>query len=297
LILKTFAWWDRRESFNARAQDGYTLPTPLKTARKCRLGDLELVPNSGPAMGTVYAGVAFHNISPTACALRGVPGVQLLDRRGTVWQSNASADSGFAITTVVLVPNSWATSGGWAVGASCGGSGVTSTLRLSLPGGTLTRDVPLALGSPGPSHCDDSGEPRPHPHRLGVKPIESIPFPHDGGDWILLTMFTPSLQVPASVRPGSVLHYTLTLVGDAPNGGGVDNQLCPLYDQHLSGIAGGGSYELRCDETIIVPPGAAVVYELQLKVPADAKLGLTTLRFQFLEPALPPVTAPVTVVA
>lgn len=270
------------------------MPTSLHSARTCRLTDLELFADAGPAAGNVFAIVWFHNLSATPCQLRGIPQLELLDDRGTVWQSNGASD-GMVLTTVVLVPNSWAASSPIGVGASCGGSGVTTKLRVRLPLGSQWRAIPLPLGTPGPSHCGGgSSAPRPRPGELGVPPIRPLVPPSGTGEFVLFDALTPSLQAPRTVHRGDVLRYLLVLTSSGQSG--VGNELCPLYDQHLSGIAGGGSYELRCDVTVnLEAPGDAVAYDLQLAVPADARTGPTTLSLTFLEPALPAVTSPITV--
>jgi hypothetical protein len=114
------------------------------------------------------------------------------------------------------------------------------------------------------------------------------------GHFVAMDAFESVLHAPATVRRRSTLDYTLTLISGGQNG--VGNELCPLYEESLAGIAGGGSYELRCDLTVNLDSGQAVVYDLELKVPADARPGKTTLTFKFLEPDLPALTAPVTVV-
>jgi Protein of unknown function (DUF4232) len=294
-ILHTFPWWDHPQGFNTRPDDAYTLPTTLKSARPCRLADLETFVEADPIMGNVLGWLAFHNVSSTRCELHGSPYLELLDRRGTVWQSNGP-ETDSPTPAVVLVPNSWAASSNWGVGASCGGSGATTTLRVRLPGGSATRDLPLAVGTPGPGHCGGKEQvPVPHPHQLGVPSIQPIDPPSGTGHFVLFDSLTPSVQVPAAVGRGDVLRYTLFLTSTGQSG--VGNELCPLYDQHLSGVAGGGSYELRCDLTVNLDSGQAVAYDLELKLPADARLGPTTLTFKFLEPDLPALAAPVTVVS
>jgi hypothetical protein len=296
VIDHTFAWWDSPEAFNARWEDGYTLPTALTSARPCRLNDLGLVANAGPGLGTVYAGLELHNTSATACEVQGSPRVELLDAHGIVRQSSGPTDSGFSPKVVVLIPNSWArTEGGWAIAPSCAGTGSTTTVRVWLAGQDSSRDIPWASGTQEASRCPASRNYRPRLRLLGVTPLEAIPTePDDTGDLAGVRGLSPALRVPASVERGSTLHYQLLQMASGTNGGGVDDQVCPLYSVRLAGA--GGTYELRCDETINLKQWHAVLYDLQLKVPSVAPLGTTTLTWQFLEPALPALTAPIAIV-
>ena len=295
-IVHTFAWRARPAAANSRWQTGYTLPTSLRDARPCRLADLETHTDAGPAAGTVYAGVDVHNISSTACGVQGTPEVELLAPDGVVWQSNAAAADQPG-PKVVLVPNSWATTGGFAVAASCEAGNLTTTLRLALPGQAEHRSLPLVVGRLGKDGCGaDYGAWKPHPGQLEVTAFRSIPRPDRGGQFLSLTWLERSITVPPTVRRGHILRYTLTTEDPEPNASVTDDQPCPLFTQELSGVVSSASYELNCDTIVEFLPGQAVAYDLRLSVPADAWLGAATLSFQFLEPALPALTASVTIV-
>jgi hypothetical protein len=294
--VHTFAWWDHPTAFNSRWQDGYTLSTTLTSARRCRLDDLDLVADAGPGLGTMYGGLALHNVSATACELQGSPRIELVDAQGVVRQSSSSPDAGFSPKAVVLVPNSWArTEGAWPIGPTCAGTGNTTTVRVSLPGQAASRDIPWVSGTQEAVDCPASINYRPRLHQLGAGPFAAIPTePDNTGDLGAVAELGPSLHVPLTVRRGAVLRYQLLLTASGANGGGVDDQVCPLYAVGVAGL--GATYELRCDDTVNLTAGQAVAYDLQVQVPADAPLGPSRLRFQFLEPQLAPITAPITVV-
>ncbi|MDX6228829.1 MAG: hypothetical protein QOI76_2219 [Frankiales bacterium] len=165
---------------------------------------------------------------------------------------------------------------------------------MALPTDTSSRNVPLVIGTAHPSHCGDGRPRRPHPRELGVTPFEPIDKPTDVGHFVLMSSLVASLKAPPTVQRGSVLRYSLILTADGPSG--LMSDVCPLFQQGLSGIAGAGSYELRCDDEVTLNDGQAAAYDLQLKVPGGARLGLTTLSFRFLEPDLAAVTMPITVV-
>ncbi|BEP12733.1 hypothetical protein acdb102_10440 [Acidothermaceae bacterium B102] len=299
--MHTFAWWDHPEAFNARAADALTLPTRLTTARPCPLADLRVVALVGAAGGSVGMALRFRNESATACELRGVPDVALVAADGTVWQSTARTVRTDKAAAVVLVPGSWAESNPWMVGSSCGGAGVTTVVSVSLPGQSAVRRIEQRLGGPWSRDCGSAaGPPTPSPGQLRGRPIAAIDAPSLGGVFLGLTLLEGALAVPGQVRRGSVLHYRLVLTANGRDGGAMDGgqpqdgTLCPLYDVRLG--SAGGTYELRCDVPVILAQAQSVAYDLVLTVPPDAPLGPTTLTWQFLEPALPALTAQVSVV-
>lgn len=104
------------------------------------------------------------------------------------------------------------------------------------------------------------------------------------------------LRVPTTVRAGTTLDYSLVLWTDDVNGGLVDNQVCPLFEQRLVDIVPvSTSQELSCGEALALGAGEGVSYAMRLDVPADAPEGPVTLEWRFVEPAMPPVTARLTI--
>lgn len=147
-IIRRVPWVDRTAAVNTRVATGYTLPTSLTAAPGCRLRDVETVATFGPGLGTIYGALHVHNVSEAACSLHGRPTLALVDAHGVVWQSTGdrvAADES-AAGTVVLAPNSWAVSGSWPIGQSCGGFGVTTQLVVSIPGDPAKRTVPFKVG-------------------------------------------------------------------------------------------------------------------------------------------------------
>jgi len=103
------------------------------------------------------------------------------------------------------------------------------------------------------------------------------------------------LDVPRSVAAGTTLHFRVVI--DWPEGGGLGYGTPPLYVMRLGDRPPAGDpYVLRWDP---VPGGVAgsVAFDMNLDVPAETPTGPTTLTWQVVEPALPPMTANVTVVA
>jgi hypothetical protein len=298
-IIGRVAWKDAPVAVNSRVATGYTLPTTLTSAPVCRLRDVETVPTFGPGLGTVYGALHVHNLSETACSLSGRTRLAMVDGRGVVWQSTGerAALGEAAAPAVILAPNSWARSQAWPIGSSCGGFGVTTQLVLSLPGDRGKRTVPFKVGWPLLPHCDPPGRaPRPRPGRLDRPSFYQI----DAGDaGVALASFgrlNVLLDVPSTVRAGATLDYSLVLWNDDVNGGLIDNQACPLFEQRLVDIVPvTTSQELSCGDAVALGPGEGVSYAMRLDVPADAPQGSATLEFRFVEPLLPPVTAQVTI--
>ena len=203
------------------------------------------------------------------------------------------------LTTVVLLPNSWAAAGPYGVAPSCGEAPLTTRLTVALPGSSSTKTLPLRLGGTKPTGCDppDPAAMRPHPGQLEPSPVEPLTSQAASYfDYLVLLPHQISLTAPPTARAGSTLRYAVTLTNRAPVWMFMDSLDCPLYEQRIgSAPRTGGTYELRCPSTAL-KPGQSAVYDMSLNVPADAQLGPTTLTWRFLEPSLPPVTAAITVV-
>jgi Protein of unknown function (DUF4232) len=301
VVVHTFPWLDQKVAFNSRPDTARTLPTSLHSAPPCRLADLALAPQLGVGLGTVYLDIELHNVSRAACQLRGVLKVALVDDRGEVWQSTANGPlvvtDGQPEQTIVLLPNSWAMTGPMAVDSSCGGAHLTTRIRVSLPAGTAVRWIPFRIAGHDPELCDLPGTATVHPRPGDLQAVTLLAIPPwvNGAGYDSVRRLTADLEVPPTVRRGSVLKYMLRL--STANEGFTPDGLSPLYEQRLaSGPAAGGSYLLRADPLVHLVGAEAVDYRMELRVPDDAPLGPTALTWQFLEPALPALTAPVTIV-
>jgi hypothetical protein len=67
-----------------------------------------------------------------------------------------------------------------------------------------------------------------------------------------------------------------------------------LYEQRIDAAPdAGGTYQLRTDHIVILNAGQGVVYEMSLRLPADATPGPATLTWKLLEPPMTALTPPV----
>lgn len=303
MVVHTFPWLDQKAAFNSRPDTAHTLTTSLRSAPPCHLADLGFAPQLGAAGGAVYLDIELHNISLAACRLRGVLKVALVDDAGEVWQSTGRGrvvmTDGQPEQTIVLVPNSWARNGSIPVDSSCGGAHLTTRIRVSLPADTAVHWIPFRIGGHDPTLCDPPGTPtatvRPRPGDLQAVTLLAIPPATSGTGYGSVLLLKSHLEVPPTVRRGSVLRYTLRL-STTDEAFTPDGQ-SPLYAQRLEAApAAGGTFLLRAAPLVHLVGAQAVDYRIELAVPADAPLGPTTLRWQFLEPSLPALTAPVTIV-
>ncbi|MDX6243707.1 MAG: hypothetical protein QOE76_1430 [Frankiales bacterium] len=284
---------------NSRALFGVTLPTTQRQAPECRVDQLELMPSPGAAAGSIFASLKVHNTSAATCMLNGAPRLAMLDHHGTVWHSSNGqlAQPDQPARPVVLLPNSWADSTPWYVGPSCGGFGHIATLRVMLPAGTQSRTVPFDVGSDGPDRCRDDGSsstsPAPHPGDMPLIPFASATAEDSGSLALNLQSVHWRIDAPSTVRAGTALDYTVVAWSDSANGFFVGDGIGPLFRQSAAGTD--GTYELNWGPILGLKTREAVAFGMRLQVAANAPTGPTTLRWQLVEPAMPPVTARVTV--
>ena len=292
-VERTIAWRGTPAVVNSRPETGYTLPAPAGPSPTCRLSQLAAVPTGGGAGGTFYAHVSLHNTSSMVCSLRGRAEIELIDKTGRIFQSTGPDAQHRPIRTVVLAPNSWALIDLGGIASDVCGGDQTSTLRMSLPGQSDGRSMGFPVGEP-PNPADCSGRAvgtTPHPGQLQVGPVQAIPDPQ--GDFLLIRQLHPQLHVPASVRAGSILRFTVDFVNANPNEGGIDTDPCPIFRMQLTPSPVGGTYLLPCTPTISLEAGAGIAFQMELTVPATAPPGPATLTWQLLEPDEPGLTTTV----
>lgn len=303
-VAATVPWSNSPARPNSRAETGYTLPTSLQDAPRCRADQLQLVPQLGTGAGTQYAALDVHNVGSAACAVSGRPTLELLDAIGRVWQSDTTAPASTTATPVVLLPNSWASTGSLAVAdLTCGGDR-TTTLRVTMPGEHASRTFAFPVGAPThPDACAGGQQAdRPHPGGLVVPSFTTKDQPAES--FAALRAFTVTLDAPGSVRAGSTLQYSALLRNTTAATAGIGASPCPLYDQRVAATpTAGGTYVLSCQPAdrqqghpgTQAPPGQAIRFLMRLRIPADAPLGPTTLTWRLVEPDEPAVTANLTI--
>jgi hypothetical protein len=291
-LIKTQRWTGKQGTVGTRVDFAATIPTKIRAAPSCRIGDLELVPQGGAGMGSDYASIHVRNRSGTVCSVYGTPHLALLDDKGVTWNSTGRDPlSSQRPTTVVLVPNSWARVGPLLLGNSCGGYGRTTTLRVTMPSGEGTSTISWIVGTAGPDRCIEDGPqkpPAPHPASLPQVPFAATE-PLNNADALGEQDRRIDLHVPTTVRRGDLLHYTVQVSPVHLYGAPLWDPTCPLFRQTLDRT--GPTYELNCRVAPFLDAGEAVAFQMQILVPADAPLGQATLSWQLVEPEQDPITA------
>jgi hypothetical protein len=107
------------------------------------------------------------------------------------------------------------------------------------------------------------------------------------------------------VRRGTTLAYSVTLTNSDANTlalvsrdtyGFLDGD-CPIYQQSIGSFAS-PPLLLNCGTPgLLIASGTAVRFDMRIEVPANQPLGPTTLRWQYIEPEEPALSAQVTILA
>ena len=116
---------------------------------------------------------------------------------------------------------------------------------------------------------------------------------------LVLTSLPDELALDAhrEVQRGTTASYSIVLTNTGENTMALVDDDCPLYRQSM------GSTESRpllldCGgpDGLLIAPDTSVRFEMRLTVPIDLPLGMTTLRWQFVEPESRALSSPVVVV-
>jgi len=92
------------------------------------------------------------------------------------------------------------------------------------------------------------------------------------------------VQFPASVHPGAVLHYTITLSN--PTKTPITLQPCPGYSEgiYASGLVIRRSFALNCDAVHAIGADEHVRYAMELAVPSRAAAGVAKFSWGLNDP-------------
>jgi hypothetical protein len=115
---------------------GSTGSAAAGAVRTCSAGQLRLAVGPGDVgAGQLYTPIVFTNTGPASCALRGYPGVSVLDAQGKQIGSPATHEAGEPVDTVVLRPGKSASAAlhttNGPLGGACSPTG--SALRVYPP--------------------------------------------------------------------------------------------------------------------------------------------------------------------
>jgi hypothetical protein len=263
------AWVDRPAPvYNPLPQAS---PYPTSAAR-CLDGQLRASAGpTGAGLGNQLQGITLTNVGPT-CLLDGRPvvtglnaagqRVTLLPRPNTYFGPLLPADISQGAHGYIYF--------GTANACGSGAEQQTSTeyraLAFDLPsGGRLNTQLTLTVGSCGLT-MDNMGLPAP----------ASTPTSLQAGS---LSMLTVRIDLPATVRAGDTLRYTVVLSN--PTVTAVSLSSCPSYTEALGYPNNQNmSFMLNCDQVTVIPAGKKVVYAMEFKVAADAVTGPTKFSWQ-----------------
>lgn len=268
-------------------------PIPAGT-RSCAISDLRVTYDGGQGLGfgQETATISFVNTSGAACSLQGVPGFALLNAQGNIIPTSPS---GYRITDrsdpvlmaargnsrQAYVPFAWPGVDQTTGGGPCPSAETATAIRLELPnlGGALTVSTAHATEHAvtiAPCH----GSIAVGAFQALEPPADTTPAP---------SPFSYRLDVPASVRAGDILTYTVTItnIGQSP---AAFSDPCPSYHEDLFPInapapplPGKHLYLLNCQPVQHIAAGASVTFAMRLDVPSGAIPGNYTLLWAPLE--------------
>lgn len=222
------------------------------SVRACTASDLRGA-HSGEAEGSggnLFDAFVLTNASSTPCRLEGR--VQSLHTGSDVWpatEGQVQEVVAKVLGTGESVPLDFS------VYTRCddGGPGRTyGSMSLEALGGRIAIPGTLDLGCARPQDgigFAGLGEVAPEPS-YAPDPVADL---------------VPSLELPATVKAGETLRYTVTLSNPTTTDIALD--LCPDFLQTMTGVK--QTYLLNCPQADPVPAGGSEVFAMELVVPAD----------------------------
>jgi hypothetical protein len=243
---------------------------PVVTGRPCHSSDVTIgTEPGGAAAGNYILPVTFTNRSSSPCVLDGYPSVAGVAAGGRPVPLDAAHGS-FAGDPGPPAPigkgetaQLYVSTGDACVAAQAGHHTLYPTLRFTLPGGG---SIDL-VGADFDTVCGIDVS------RFGVPAFQTTTTT------VPVSPLTATLSLlPATVRPGQTLSYTVTLANrsDAP----YSLNPCPAYEEGIGVVGGDGSvvpvvanYFLNCLAVHAIAPHAAVVFAMRLDVPASTPGG------------------------
>jgi Protein of unknown function (DUF4232) len=276
-------WSPTRGTPNARYEFAQTLPAPAGNWPDCAVPSLRFELRTNSIAQALNADLVIKNVSNSTCALRGRPGVVLLNQSLQVRGRSAREITG---AEVVLVPTSWAyASLGTLFQSTCAETG---TVRVDIATGTTD----LVVGPFPPSRC-------PKQHRvesLAVQAFADLPESVGYRADYQLSSVKLRLVVTERAHPGATLHYVVVMSNKDPNGMALAPPYCPLFAQSLSGVSP-GVYELNCGFAggTQIPAGGSVAFAMQFVVPQGVPAGTHQLEWRLVEPDGPSVSTSLSV--
>jgi hypothetical protein len=220
-----------------------------------------------------------RNAGPAACRLTGRPDVQLVgavpapEQRQTQLPAQPAAYPAVVPhdSTLLAVPPGGSVTvevdwRNWCVATTSGKPVPPRAVRLSLPDGTGTVDVPYNAVPP----CETPTAPT----TLGVRPFQPAALP--------ATAPWTSSVLQATIQPlsgtgkltgkrGATARFVVELRN--PSGPPASFERCPLLVELLAPAGRPEVHQLNCAAAKPLPAGGALRFEMRVEVPADAPTG------------------------
>jgi hypothetical protein len=264
------AWVDRPAPAYSPPPEVSPYPT---TAPRCLASQLR--PSAGPSgvgLGSSLEGITLTNVGST-CLLGGRPVVTGLNAAGQRVTLSPRDGTYFGPLLPADIPQGAHGYIYFGTASACADQQTSTEYRavaFDLPsGGRLSTQLTLRAGSCGLTMDN-----------MGLPPVYSTrPSPQPGSPVTL----NARAVLPAAVRAGETLRYTVTLYN--PTATDVSLTNCPSYTETLGYPNNRSlSFVLNCDRVTVIPSGATVVYAMELKVPADAATGTTKFSWRLNDP-------------
>jgi len=243
-------------------------PTPIRyptSASPCRAGQLRVSRGrTAVGLGNQLEELVFSNVSARPCLLRGYPTISAETSAGSRWTLHPQHGGTYFGQ---LVPADLPAGGhvflDLATNTGCeGGRKPTVQYRnllVTLPQGGSVRAEQVSISEDCGLSMSDFGLPERYTQPRAAAGTAGT--------------LRARLQLPADVRAGTALRYTVTLSN--PTRTTVRLNHCPGYSEGLyaSGLVVRRSFVLNCRSVHAIPPHGRVQYAMQLPVPRRAKPG------------------------
>jgi len=260
----------------------YEIPAPKvipypTSAPPCHASELRISQGrGGAAAGTLYERLVFTNIGRRTCLLRGYPTINALGPNGSSRTLHPHRE-GF--TSFNLVPTNLPPGGdsfiSFATGDVCDNGTRTPTAYRQLSV-TIANGETVHAGA-GARITEVCGF---YLSSFGL-PARYTPLPPTPGT---PATATARVHLPASVRAGTTLHYTITLSN--PTKTTITLRPCPGYSEgiYASGLLVRRSLALNCDTIHAIAAHKHVRYAMQLTVPSHAATGIAKFSWSLNNP-------------
>jgi hypothetical protein len=262
-------------------------PSGGAEAAPCASGDIVAFSGVwGAGLGSSYTSLVVFNGSGVDCTVPSSPKLELRDASGRLL---ASTEAGPAASQAVVLPSNGTARASLAFADWCVappalplhldlriGSTAVQVNAQTVVSPEVAIPVPPCMAQPAtPPPGFDYNEPF-------TVPGSPEPPPPDPGDTLPFTVTIPSL---ATVQPGSILGYSVTLTNiDAFDKPINLAAMCPSYVEKLFVPGSDASVDtelvLNCSPAGTVDPGASRTFEMRLAIPSDASTGKASLVWQ-----------------